>query len=74
MTARRIQTVDSLYDFIGYIVLCAPDQFPNRDYLPSDQQRGLSATLDRSLASYRQGDIVAGAHTLQYFQDLIFKE
>ncbi|MCW2003314.1 hypothetical protein FHY30_002069 [Xanthomonas arboricola] len=100
MTVRRIQSIDSLYDFIGYVVLCAPDQFPKRDYLTSDQQmsldrafdelrhaislveadfpgadqqRGLSVILDRSLASYRQGDIVAGAHTLQDFQDLIFK-
>ena len=100
MSPHRIQSIDSLYDFIGYVVLCAPDRFPRRDYIPedrqmnlerafeelkqaislvetdypgADQQRGLSATLDRALASYRQGDIVAGAHTLQDFQDLIFK-
>jgi len=100
MTARRVQSIDSLYDFIGYVVLCAPDQFPQRDYLPADQQmnlsrafeelergialveadfpgadekRGLSVTLARALASYRQGDDVAGAHTLQDFQNLIFK-
>jgi len=99
MTYRRIQNLDSLYDFIGYVVLCAPDQFPHRDYLPADQQmnlerafeelrqaislveadfpsadeqRGLSTTLARSLVSYRQGDVVAGAHALQDFQDLIF--
>ena len=100
MTASRIQSIDALYDFIGYVVLCAPDKFPRRDYLPHDQQmnldrafeelrhaillveivfpgaalqRGLSTTLDRSLASYRQGDIVSGAHALQDFQDSIFK-
>lgn len=100
MTARRIQSIDSLYDFIGYVVLCAPGQFPKRDYLPSDQQmsldqtfdelryaislvetdfpgavqqRGLSATLDQCLASFRKRDIVVGAHTLQDFKDLIFK-
>ena len=101
MTVRRIQDIDSLYDFIGYVVLCAPDDFPKRDYLPPDRQmnldrafeelrlaielveadfpgadlqRGLSVALNRSLQSYRQGDVVAGAHSLQDFQDLIFRK
>ncbi len=95
-----VRDINSFYDFIGYVVLSAPDQFPREDYLGPDEQmtldrafdelrqgiafveldfpgadrdRGLSALLERSLASYRNGDIVAGAHTLQDFQDLIFK-
>lgn len=38
---RRIVSTDSLYDFIGYVVLCAPDDFPYEDYLPKDDQMTL---------------------------------
>ena len=38
---RRVTSIDSLYDFIGYVVLCAPDNFPHEDYLPSDDQMSL---------------------------------
>jgi hypothetical protein len=96
----RIKDIDSLYNFIGYVVLCAPDQFPQRDYLRAeeqmnlegafaelsraialverdfpgaDEQRGLSTTLSRALACYKDGDTLSGAHALQDFQDLIFK-
>jgi hypothetical protein len=100
MTHRWVTKFDSLYDFIGYVVLSAPDEFPQEDFLrPEDQmtldrafeelahgvllveqdfpgadrQRGLSAVLERSLAAYRAGDSLTGAHSLQDFQDLIFK-
>ena len=100
MTMQWVRDINSLYNFIGYVVLRAPDQFPHEDYLApddqmnlarafdelkhgialveqdfpgADQDRGLSVLLERSLASYREGDIVAGAHTLQDLQDLIFK-
>ncbi|MDQ1133908.1 hypothetical protein QE386_002503 [Pseudoxanthomonas winnipegensis] len=42
----RVNSIDSLYDFIGYVVLCAPDQFPVRDYLPSDAQMNLDKAFD----------------------------
>ncbi len=100
MTMQWVRDINSLYNFIGYVVLRAPDQFPREDYLRPEEQmtldrafdelrhaitfveqyfpgadrdRGLSVLLERSLTSYRNGDIVAGAHTLQDFQDLIFK-
>lgn len=95
-----VRDIDSLYNFLGYVVLRAPDRFPKEDYLSADQQmnldrafeelrvgmrfidpgvaddakrRALTALLDRSLAAYRAGDDVKGAHLLQDFQDLIFK-
>lgn len=101
MMNRWVKDIDALYDFIGYVVLRAPDQFPTEDHLGpeeqmtldrafqelrygvalverdfpgADAQRGLTATLDRSLASYHAGQVVAGAHALQDFQDLIFRQ
>jgi len=95
----RVTDIDSLYDFIGYVVLSAPDQFPRRDYLPQDGQMTLDrafaelrsalslteldaaseeerqtllSLLEQSLAAYRKGDALIGAHLLQDFQDLIF--
>ncbi|MFC0156126.1 hypothetical protein ACFFJ4_21825 [Xanthomonas dyei] len=47
----RVNSIDSLYDFIGYVVLCAPDNFPVRDYLPADAQMN----LDRAFAELRHG-------------------
>lgn len=100
MKSAWVTDISSLYDFIGYVVLRAPDRFPREDFLSdheqmtldlafielrrgiqlieadfpgADEARGLSALLDRSLASYRSGDDVLGAHTLQDFQDSIFK-
>lgn len=37
----RVNDINSFYDFIGYVVLCAPDQFPQRDYLPAEDQMNL---------------------------------
>jgi hypothetical protein len=42
----RVKDIDSLYDFIGYVVLCAPHQFPVRDYLPPDAQMNLDKAFD----------------------------
>ena len=42
----QISDADGLYDFIGYVVLCAPDDFPNEDYLAPEEQM----TLDRAFA------------------------
>ncbi|VVE49237.1 hypothetical protein PCO31111_04621 [Pandoraea communis] len=38
---RYVSDVESFYDFIGYVVLCAPDKFPARDYLPVDEQMNI---------------------------------
>lgn len=47
----HIKDIDSLYNFIGYVVLRAPDRFPAEDYLPAEQQM----TLERAFAELRQG-------------------
>jgi hypothetical protein len=95
-----IKDINSFYNFIGYVVLCAPDRFPVEDYLAPDQQMNLDKAfaelrkgvdlvdkavapdekratlldlLDRSIAAYRSGDDVRGAHLLQDVEALIFK-
>jgi hypothetical protein len=47
----RVKDIGSLYDFIGYVVLCAPDRFPIRDYLPPDGQMN----LDKAFVELRRG-------------------
>jgi hypothetical protein len=96
-----VRDIGSLYDFLGYVVLRAPNRFPREDYLSDEEQmtlnrafaelrqgvrlvekdfpgadakRGLSAILEQALALYRAGDDVGGAHKLQDFERLIFKE
>ncbi|PPU68745.1 hypothetical protein [Xanthomonas pisi] len=95
-----VDSIDGLYDFIGLVVLSAPDQFRNpgflapedtlnlerafielrsgialvlQDFPDADNGGRLSRVLDRSLAMYKAGDTCGGAHSLQDFQDLIFK-
>lgn len=46
-----VRSPDDLYIFISYVVLCAPDRFPQRDHLPPDQQM----TLGRAFARMRSG-------------------
>ena len=97
---RWVTSIDALYDFIGYVVLSAPDSFPVEDYLPPEQQmdldkafsqlhegigliepdmadeakrQHLASLLNQTLAAYKAGDELKGAHLLQDFQDLIFK-
>jgi hypothetical protein len=100
MKTHLIHDIDSLYNFIGYVVLGAPDQFPKEDYLSDEDQmtldkafeelrhgitlvekdlpgadldRGLTAVLEESLAYYRSGHEVKGAHRLRDFENLIYK-
>ena len=95
-----VRDISSLHDFIGYVVLSAPNQFPKEDYLSdaeqmnlerafdelrrgialiekdfpgADVERGLSLVLDESLAHYRAGDELRGAHRLQDFEKLTFR-
>jgi hypothetical protein len=95
-----VRDIDSFYNFIGYVVLRAPNRFPVEDYLAADEQmtldrafvelrkglamvdpevadaqkrEKLASLLDASLAAYRAGDDIKGAHLLHDFEGLIFK-
>lgn len=46
-----VRDLDSLYNFIGYVVLRAPDQFPREDYLRDDEQ----LTLEKAFEELRTG-------------------
>jgi len=46
-----VTSVDDLYDFIGYVVLSAPNSFPIEDYLLPEQQM----TLDMAFDELRRG-------------------
>lgn len=46
-----VRDVSNLYNFIGYVVLRAPDQFPREDYLRDDEQM----TLDKLFDELRAG-------------------
>ncbi|WP_225782051.1 hypothetical protein [Xenophilus sp. Marseille-Q4582] len=46
-----VRDVSSFYDFIGYVVLRAPDRFPKEDYLPEAEQMN----LERAFAELRKG-------------------
>ena len=37
----HVTDLHSLYDFIGYVVLYAPDRFPQREYLQPEEQMNL---------------------------------
>ena len=41
-----IQDLNALWDFIGYVVLCAPDAFPEEDYLQPEEQINLDRAFD----------------------------
>jgi hypothetical protein len=46
-----VRSVDSLYNFIAYVVGYAPDRFPVEDYLPPEGQM----TLERAFEELRAG-------------------
>jgi hypothetical protein len=48
---RWVSDIDSLYDFIGYVVLRAPDRFPHEDYLSAGEQMN----LEKAFAELRSG-------------------
>ena len=50
-----MESVDDLWNHIAYVLGCAPDRFPYRDFLPDDQQMN----LDRAFEQLRQGVEVA---------------
>lgn len=50
-----VRDIDSLWNFIGYVVLRAPDRFPVEDYLEPEEQM----TLERAFVELRRGiDII----------------
>jgi hypothetical protein len=96
---RWVRHLEALHDFIGHVVLGAPDRFPRESFLSDDEQLDLGrafeelrsglefvaksesdprlhdrlhSVLDQSLAAYRAGERLRGAHLLQDFQDMIF--
>lgn len=61
MAKSLVESVDDLLDFISYVVLYAPDEFPEEDYLSAEEQmtldtafrelsRGLRLALDEGAA------------------------
>jgi hypothetical protein len=52
---RRLKSVEDLYEFIGYVVLSAPDRFPVEDFLEPEQQM----TLDLAFELLREGVEIA---------------
>jgi hypothetical protein len=48
---RWVTSIDALYDFIGYVVLRAPDRFPQEDYLRPDEQM----TLEKAFEELKAG-------------------
>jgi hypothetical protein len=46
-----VRDIDSLYNFIGYVVLRAPGSFPKEDYLTDAEQM----TLERAFKELQHG-------------------
>ena len=46
-----VRDIGSLYNFIGYVVLGAPDRFPKEDYLSEPEQMN----LERAFAELKRG-------------------
>ena len=46
-----VRDISSFYDFIGYVVLRAPNRFPHEDYLPNDEQM----TLEKAFSELQNG-------------------
>lgn len=47
----HVKDIDSFYNFIGYVVLTAPNRFARRDYLREDEQM----TLKKPFSELRAG-------------------
>jgi len=54
-----VRDINSLYDFISYVVVYAPNDFPSEDYLETHEQM----TLDMAFSELRRGiPFVAESH------------
>ena len=51
-----VEKIDELYDFIGLVVLRAPDQFPRHDFLAADEQ----LDLERAFGELGRGAELVG--------------
>jgi len=96
-----VKNLNDLLDFLSYMVLYAPDEFPEEDYLSpeeqmnlekafevlnnsmefvrekisnGDQLQQLQGLLNDSNTAYKDGDDVKGAHLLQEFEAVVFKD
>jgi len=58
-----VRDIDSFYNFIGYVVLSAPNSFPMEDYLSPDEQMGLERAFDelRTGLQYVDAEGMGGA-------------
>jgi hypothetical protein len=54
---KWVESLEDLYEFVGYVILYAPDRFPYRDFLSDDDQMN----LDRAFSSLRDGIEFASA-------------
>ena len=59
--------LDRAFEELRHGVVLVGRDFPDPELLAR-----LGAILDESLALYRAGDVVGGAHRLQDFQDVVF--
>lgn len=50
-----MENIDDLWNHIAYVLGCAPDRFPYRDFLPDNQQMN----LDRAFEQLYQGVVIA---------------
>jgi hypothetical protein len=93
-----IRSLQGLRDFLSLVIVHAPDEFPQEDFLKDSEQLNLASAfdelnsglrfveqrindaavlkrlkdiLDASLASYRLGDDVKGAHLLHEFESVL---
>ena len=41
-----IQSYQEFYEFLAKLLLCAPDDFPEEDYLPADRQLNLQRAYE----------------------------
>ena len=57
MAHRWVRDIPSLYNFIGYVVLGAPDRFPREDYLADGEQMNLTKAFEE----LRQGVALVSA-------------
>ena len=46
-----VKDIDSLYNFIGYVILRAPDRFPKEDFLCEAEQMN----LEKAFSELRRG-------------------
>lgn len=48
-----VRDVESFYNFIGYVVLRAPDNFPKEDYLAESEQMNLEKAFEELRAGIK---------------------